>query len=89
MREQPEGSSSPREHDAQIVGAWLSPETDATPLEAVGFERGWEPWWMAARLDTILAPDDPRAELATDVPEYGPNGQRLLELASGERPAPG
>jgi GNAT superfamily N-acetyltransferase len=41
---------------------------------------------MAARLNTILAPDDPRAELATDVPEYGPNGQRLLELASGERP---
>jgi SpoIIAA-like len=39
-----------REHNAHIVGAWLSAETDTTPLEAVGFERGWEPWWMAARL---------------------------------------
>lgn len=42
-----------RERGAEVVGAWLSPETDATTLEAVGFERGWEPWWMAAQLDAI------------------------------------
>lgn len=75
-----------REHNARIVGAWLSPQTDATPLEALGFERGWEPWWMAARLDAIKEPNDPRVALSTDVPEYGPNGQRLLSLARGERP---
>lgn len=75
-----------RERNAKIVGAWLSVQTDATPLEAVGFERGWEPWWMAARLDAIQEPDDPRAVLCTDVAEYGPNGQRLLSLARGETP---
>ncbi len=75
-----------REHDVSLIGAWLSPETDAAPLEALGFERGWEPWWMAAPLDAIAAPDDPRIALSTDIPEYGPNGQRLLSLARGERP---
>ena len=73
-----------REHNARIVGAWLSPETDATPLEALGFERGWEPWWMAAPLDAVPKPDDARSALCADVPEYGPNGQRLLSLARGE-----
>jgi GNAT superfamily N-acetyltransferase len=73
-----------RERDGGIVGAWLSADTDATPLEVVGFERGWEPWWMAARLDEIQEPDDPRAVLSADVPEYGRSGQRLLSLARGE-----
>jgi GNAT superfamily N-acetyltransferase len=73
-----------REHDARVIGAWLSPDTDATTLEANGFERGWEPWWMAASLDALREPDDPRSGLSTDVPEYGPNGQRLLSLARGE-----
>jgi len=75
-----------RAHNARIVGAWLSPDTDATALEALGFERGWEPWWMAARLDAIAEPADPRVALCAVVPEYGPNGQRLLSLARGERP---
>jgi len=73
-----------REHSACIVGAWLSKATDPTPLEAAGFERGWEPWWMTAPLDAIAEPDDPRATLSTDVPEYGPNGQRLLSLARSD-----
>jgi GNAT superfamily N-acetyltransferase len=72
-----------REHDARIVGAWLSLTTDAAPLEAAGFERGWEPWWMAAPLDAIRAPDDPRAGICAEAPEYGPGGQRLLSLARG------
>jgi GNAT superfamily N-acetyltransferase len=75
-----------REHNARIVGAWLSPTTDAGPLEAVGFERGWEPWWMAAPLSTVSEPDDPRVELCTQVPEYGADGQRMLSLARGEQP---
>lgn len=74
------------EHSARIVGAWLSSETDATALEALGFERGWEPWWMAARLDVVKEPNDARVALCTAVPEYGPNGQRLLAIARGERP---
>jgi GNAT superfamily N-acetyltransferase len=80
------GVAFAREHHVRIVGAWLSPETDATALETVGFERGWEPWWMAAKLDLIRDPDDPRAAVSAHVPEYGPNGQRLLSLARGERP---
>lgn len=75
-----------RENAGCIVGAWLSKETDAGPLEAVGFERGWEPWWMAAELDAIAEPDDPRAALSVDVPEYGPGGQRLLGLARSQPP---
>jgi GNAT superfamily N-acetyltransferase len=74
------------ERNARIVGAWLSPENDTTTLEAVGFERGWEPWWMAAPLEAIPEPDDPRVRLSAEIPEYGPEGQRLLSLTSGERP---
>ena len=73
-----------REHDARVVGAWLSKDVDADPLKAVGFDEGWEPWWMAARLDAMAEPDDPRVALSADVPEYGPGGQRLLSLTTGE-----
>lgn len=75
-----------RKRDARVVGAWLSPDADATTLETAGFERGWEPWWMAVSLDSIQKPDDSRAQLSADVPEYGPSGQRLLSLARGENP---
>lgn len=70
-----------RDHNARIVGAWLSPHTDASPLEAVGFERGWEPWWMAAPLRVLAECDDPRVTLSSEVPEYRPDAQRLLSLA--------
>jgi GNAT superfamily N-acetyltransferase len=46
-----------------------------------GFERGWEPWWMAAALQSITEPDDQRVTITADVPEYGPEGHRLLSLA--------
>lgn len=75
-----------RERNARIIGAWLSPDTDATTLEALGFERGWEPCWMAAPLHAIQKPDDPRAALCAEVREYGPNGRRLLSLTRGEQP---
>jgi GNAT superfamily N-acetyltransferase len=74
------------EHDARIVGAWLSPSTDAGPLEAVGFERGWEPWWMAVAVNAVREPDDSRVALCSAVPEYGADGQRLLSLARGDQP---
>src|SRR5689334_12472162 len=35
------------------VGAWLGETQEAGVLEAFGFERGWAPWWMAARLDAV------------------------------------
>ncbi|HTX31012.1 MAG TPA: GNAT family N-acetyltransferase [Solirubrobacteraceae bacterium] len=73
-----------REHGARIIGAWLSTDVDASPLEAVGFDRGWEPWWMAAGLDLVADGDDPRVSLSADVPEYGPGGQRLLSLTRSE-----
>lgn len=75
-----------REREAGIVGAWLSQETDAATLEAIGFERGWEPWWMAAPVEAVPEPDDPRAVLSAEIPEYGPNGQRLLSLARSDPP---
>ena len=73
-------------HNAQSIGAWLSQGADAAALEATGFERGWEPWWMAAPLDALHEPDDPRVVLSAEVPEYGLGGQRLLSLARGENP---
>ena len=76
------GVTVARERGACVVGAWLGSDVDASALETVGFERGWEPWWMAASLESISDPDDDRATITTDVPEYGPNGQRLLSLAS-------
>jgi GNAT superfamily N-acetyltransferase len=75
-----------RDREARIVGAWLSQDTGTEALTASGFDRGWEPWWMAARLDEIAEPDDHRAALSAEVPEYGPGGQRLLTLARGQRP---
>ncbi len=75
-----------REHSADIVGAWLSTDTETSPLEAAGFDRGWEPWWMAAASSAIAEPDDERAELSAEVPEYGPGGKRLLSLTHSERP---
>ncbi len=69
--------------NACIVGAWLGSDVDASGLETVGFERGWEPWWMAAPLGAIARPDDRRVTISNRVPEYGQEGQRLLSLADG------
>ena len=75
------GVTAARERGADIVGAWLASDVDASALETVGFERGWEPWWMAAALESIADSDDDRVTITTEVPEYGPQGQRLLSLA--------
>jgi GNAT superfamily N-acetyltransferase len=75
------GVEAAREHGACIVGAWLASDVDASALEKAGFKRGWEPWWMAAALESVTEPDDPRVTITADVPEYGPEGQRLLSLA--------
>ena len=36
---------------------------------------------MAAALESIADPNDERVTITTDVPEYAPEGQRLLSLA--------
>lgn len=77
------GVDAGRDRAARIIGAWLAADVDASPLEAAGFERGWEPLWMAAELTVIPACTDDRVSLTTDVPEYGPAGQRLLPPARG------
>ena len=40
-----QGVAAARERGACIIGAWPAVDVDASGLEAVGFERGWEPWW--------------------------------------------
>ncbi len=77
------GVEEARRRGADIVGAWLGADVDASPLDRVGFERGWEPWWMAAPLAAIAQPDDVRVMITRDVPEYGDGGRRLLSLAEG------
>lgn len=75
------GVAAARERGASIIGAWLAGSVDPSGLEAAGFERGWEPWWMAASIESVAEPDDDRVLITTEVPEYGPEGQRLLSLA--------
>lgn len=75
-----------RERGACVVGAWLSTDVDASPLEEAGFERGWEPWWMTAGLDAIADLDDARVTITAEVPEYGSAERQLLSLARGENP---
>lgn len=75
------GVTAARERGACNIGAWLGGDVDASALKAGGFERGWEPWWMAASLESIVDPDDDRVTITTEVPEYGTEGQRLLSLA--------
>lgn len=49
-----------------IVGAWLSLETDPSPLAAIGFERGWSPWWMTAAIADVGVHSNPRVALAEE-----------------------
>ena len=77
------GVEAARRREASIVGAWLAADVDPSALLSVGFERGWEPWWMSADLDRIAEPEDRRVSITTEVPEYGDSGRRLLSLAVG------
>ena len=49
-----------------LIGAWLSRDTDARPLEQAGFRRGWSPWWMTASLMDVPVVLDPRVSLEED-----------------------
>lgn len=52
------------------VGVWLSADVDAGVLAEAGFERGWEPWWMVARIDELRGDEDARIELQQDSVDY-------------------
>lgn len=53
-----------------IVGAWLSIDVDATPLADAGFDRGWSPWWMTARIEDVGTSQDDRVELKETSSDY-------------------
>jgi hypothetical protein len=67
------GVERARDRGLGIVGAWLSLDTDATPLAEAGFERGWSPWWMTADLTEVTGRPDPRIELQQDTSDYREN----------------
>jgi ribosomal protein S18 acetylase RimI-like enzyme len=56
--------------EGEIVGAWLSLDTDPAPLAALGFERGWSPWWMTATIAPVEETHDPRIVLREETSDY-------------------
>jgi len=67
------------------IGAWLRAEGDGVALAALGFESGWQPHWMAARLADIPPVNDRRIQLEDATPEYDGRGRAMLTLTE-ERP---
>jgi GNAT superfamily N-acetyltransferase len=59
------GVSRARDLGRPMVGAWLGLHVDPAPLAAVGFRRGWSPWWMTADLAGMPEPQDARIALQT------------------------
>lgn len=59
------GVERARDRGLRVVGAWLSLDTDATPLAEAGFERGWSPWWMTADLAEVTGRPDPRSSCSS------------------------
>lgn len=78
-----------RARGAASVGAWLGLDVDPAPLAAAGFERGWEPWWMAGPADLGGIPADARVELQETTSDYrGMHAGYAAELAMARlRPA--
>jgi ribosomal protein S18 acetylase RimI-like enzyme len=73
-----------------LVGAWLSLDVDPTPLAAAGFERGWSPWWMAARIADVVpvgTADDRRVALVGRAGKDAGTGEEpMLALARVDPP---
>jgi GNAT superfamily N-acetyltransferase len=74
------GVAEAKRRRAREVGVWLSLHTEAAPLAAAGFDRGWSPWWMAARIEDVGKSDDGRVRLAQDGTDFGPDDKPLLPL---------
>jgi GNAT superfamily N-acetyltransferase len=80
------GLDRARDLGRDIVGAWLSLDADPTRLAEAGFERGWSPWWMSARLDDVPVTPDPRVQLETDTLDYrGEHAHYRDQLALARR----
>jgi GNAT superfamily N-acetyltransferase len=71
-----------------IVGAWLSLDTDAAPLAEAGFERGWSPWWMTADLSQADDRRDPRIVLQQETSDYTGEHQSYREQLALARQDP-
>jgi GNAT superfamily N-acetyltransferase len=61
------GVEAAKQRQAVVVGAWLGLDVDAGPLAAHDFDRGWSPWWMAARIADLGPPQGTRVALASGV----------------------
>ncbi len=68
------------------IGAWMRADLDAGPLAERGFQKGWAPHWMTARVQDVPAPADPRVALETATPEYDDSGRTLLERTKAQPP---
>jgi GNAT superfamily N-acetyltransferase len=78
------GVERARDRGLTIVGAWLDPDVDPTPLRDAGFTRGWSPWWMTADLSDTVCRPDPRVELQVETSDYqdeDPDYRALLAVA--------
>ena len=69
---------------AASVGAWLSLGADPAPLAALGFRRGWSPWWMWAELPLAPRPPDPRVQIDQVVPAAYLDSHRRAWHAAAE-----
>ncbi|WP_051427315.1 GNAT family N-acetyltransferase [Arthrobacter sp. H20] len=73
---------------AHTVSAWLGGGIKGSALAGLGFSPGWQPWWMAADVQSPAAYDDAGTALSTEVPEYrGPLLQELRVVRSQPRQA--
>jgi ribosomal protein S18 acetylase RimI-like enzyme len=74
------GIAEAKQCKAREIGGWLGLQTDAAPLAEAGFEHGWSPWWMAARIEDVGQPDGARVRLARNATDVGANDQPLVRL---------
>ncbi|WP_026549845.1 GNAT family N-acetyltransferase [Arthrobacter sp. Br18] len=73
---------------ATTVGVWLNGAVRSAGLAELGFEPGWQPWWMAAPVTVPASYDAGTAALTTDVAEYrGPLSRELRVVKTQPRQA--
>ncbi|MBG6184363.1 GNAT superfamily N-acetyltransferase [Arthrobacter sp. CAN_A214] len=69
---------------AATVGVWLNGSVDSAGLAGLGFEPGWQPWWMAAPVAAPASYDAGAARLTTAVAEYRGPLARELRVVNGQ-----
>ncbi|MFL5686968.1 MAG: GNAT family N-acetyltransferase [Chloroflexota bacterium] len=78
------GVTAAWDQDYSSIGVWLGLDVDPRPLASAGFERGWQPSWMARRTAGDLADVDPRVALEEATPEYDDHGRCMLRLVTAQ-----